>query len=368
MAGNLPSLVVSVVGLSHDPKKLYSGNPGIGKSCLCFRFVHSGFDDYVADHPSLLALHEFESTVINTDNFLYWGGTVKSYPVRGSTHELKIIYHILEQTVFYQDVTSRPFKSAESPDQYARRVASTNVESAGKISYLTRDLICSPEEYESQHYPPSVGKLGLGYIVVVDVSLKGTNLAWSMSQTERLLSVLHSKKRKFVIAATKWDLANTDSIEHLREMKRKFKTEVVETSALNNYNIGDAFRVLAARVLKKTPGLSDHVPHYEDAAHAFLLTKGSANRSFRSFLNKRILVSTECLSAIKRNEEYRSCVETIGKKETDKQFFTHLLEMKNSEIDSYAGVKENVELRLEFLEEYIEDREEFRPFIKSLRR
>lgn len=371
MAGassGIPSLVVSVVGLSSDTHQPYTGRPGIGKSCLCYRFMHPGFDGYVDSHPSLLALHEFESPVVNCTNFLYWGGTARTYPVKGSLHDLKIIYHVVEHTVFYQDITAMPFNSPETVDQYARRVVSSAIESPGKVSYQTRDAICTPEEYESQHLPSNLSKLPAGYIVVIDVSRTGTEFEWQLSQAERLLTALQSKRRKFVIVATKRDAARSDSLKSVKELKQRFKTEVIETSSLKNYNIGDAFRVLAARVLKRVNGLSDHVPHYEDAAHSFLVSKGSAKRSFRVFLTKRIVNASDKLSDIERSEEYRSCEETIGREETAGIFFEHLLELKNSEVSHYAGVPENLDLRLEFLEEFVDSREDFASFHGALRR
>ena len=72
----VPEFVACVVGLSKGRGEDFTKHHGIGKSCLCYRFVHPGIDDYIDEHQSLLALHEFENAVINNVHFLYWGSVV----------------------------------------------------------------------------------------------------------------------------------------------------------------------------------------------------------------------------------------------------------------------------------------------------
>lgn len=53
------------------------GTWGVGKSCLCNRFVREEADDYYPDHTSILSQSDFGGRVVNNDHFLYWGEVVK---------------------------------------------------------------------------------------------------------------------------------------------------------------------------------------------------------------------------------------------------------------------------------------------------
>ena len=50
---NIRSISVAVVGLSGTEKD--KGQVGVGKSCLCNRFMRSLSDDYSVDHISVLS-------------------------------------------------------------------------------------------------------------------------------------------------------------------------------------------------------------------------------------------------------------------------------------------------------------------------
>ncbi|KAL3289357.1 hypothetical protein HHI36_022793 [Cryptolaemus montrouzieri] len=67
---------VSVVGLSGVEKD--KGHSGVGKSCLCNRFIRSHADDYNVDHISVLSQTDFSGRVVNNDHFLYWGEVIKN--------------------------------------------------------------------------------------------------------------------------------------------------------------------------------------------------------------------------------------------------------------------------------------------------
>nr|CAD7414547.1 unnamed protein product [Timema poppensis] len=67
---------VSVVGLSGIEKD--KGQLGVGKSCLCNRFMRSLADEYSVDHISVLSQTDFSGRVVNNDHFLYWGEVVKA--------------------------------------------------------------------------------------------------------------------------------------------------------------------------------------------------------------------------------------------------------------------------------------------------
>jgi len=219
-----PNLVVCVLGLSREKGEKFSQKRGIGKSCLCYRFMHPGHDDYIDEHSSLLALHEFENPVINSVHFLYWGSTTKRYSIHGGLKEQRIQFHVIEHTVFYQDVTSHPFKTLTKPDslEYYIRRATTHIESPGKISYKSRDTISLRHEYVWQTYPSGISGLPRGFIVVIDVSQNGTDFAKQIVRAERIMEYLLKHRRKFVIVATKRDVFNPASMSRVQHLKKKY--------------------------------------------------------------------------------------------------------------------------------------------------
>ena len=264
--GGAPEFVACVVGLSRSEGEEFTKHQGIGKSCLCHRFVYPEPEDYIDEHQSLLALHEFTSPVINGVHFLYWGSVVKSFSTgKASDKSSRVNFHVIEQTVFYQDETSKPFSSGSKPDsldQYLKRITGS-IESPGKLSYRSRDDIES--NCEKQQYPGRLSRLPRGFMVVLDVSLSGDEFEMQLQMTEQILDYLVKQKQRFVVVATKRDKCDVDSLESAFKLKRKYHSHVIETSASVNRNVHDAFRVLARTTLqKKAQGVSDSVPDYEE--------------------------------------------------------------------------------------------------------
>ncbi|KAG8238489.1 hypothetical protein J437_LFUL018419, partial [Ladona fulva] len=94
---------VAVVGLSGTEKE--KGQAGVGKSCLCNRFIRSLADDYNVDHISVLSQTDFSGRVVNNDHFLYWGEVTKS-----SEEGIEFQFQVIEQTEFIDDASFQPFK------------------------------------------------------------------------------------------------------------------------------------------------------------------------------------------------------------------------------------------------------------------
>ena len=366
--GHVSELVACVVGLSRGRGEIFNQHEGIGKSCLCYRFIHPGFDDYTCEHQSLLALHEFENAVINNVHFLYWGTVVKRFPMKNSEKFAPVKFHVIEQTVFYQDVTSQPFTIITKPDSldhYIKRITGP-IESPGKLSYTCRNDV---DSYKKQNYPSGLSRLPRGFMVVLDVSKSDNEFEIQLKRAEQMLDHLMKHKRKYVIVAAKRDNHDLDSLERAHELKRKYRTQLIETSANGNLNVHDAFRILACKTLHKKPhGLSDLVPTYEDAAHHILKAKGHVKRSFQTFLTKRVTDPDERLHAVENNEEYTECKMLIGKFETDRLFAVHVLQLHNEKISVYAGVAENPDMRQEFLEEFVERRADLSMYSQYLKK
>jgi len=70
-SGKMRSFNVAVVGLSGTEKD--KGQAGVGKSCLCNRFMAALADDYSVDHISVLS--QVRSDVLeshNRNNMFMW--------------------------------------------------------------------------------------------------------------------------------------------------------------------------------------------------------------------------------------------------------------------------------------------------------
>ena len=366
-----PSFLACVVGLSLEHREPFGQREGIGKSCLCHRFTHPGFDDYVDYHHHLLALHEFESRVINNDHFLYWGSPVREFASTDPAKQVRLKVHVVEHTVCFQDVTCQPFTiitKPDNPDHYVKRITGP-MESPGKLSYQTRDAIAFPDQCKVEEYPSGIAKVPRGFLVVIDVSQTGEVFAKQIKRAEKVLEYLTKHKRKNVIVASKRDVHVERSLEQVYELKKKYRTHVVEVSAEKNLNVQEGFRVLGQKLFKdKIKNLSSQVQTYHEAAHISLAVKGSARRSFLAFLKKRITDPDERLYRIESNQEYRECVEWVGKFDTDRMFAEHVLELNNEKIGMYAGVNENPDMRQEFLEEFVDQRSDLSFCAKDLKK
>ncbi|KAL5516850.1 hypothetical protein EMCRGX_G002276 [Ephydatia muelleri] len=375
MASPNHTVVVSVLGLSRLDGENFSSHQGIGKSCLCYRFMYPGYDDYQQDHRShcsLLALHEFESDVILREHFLYWGSTTRTYDAKGSSE--KVHFEVLEYPVFYEDVTDQPFginsskKSIRSLDGYMKTVLASTLDSPGKMSYKNRDLICSPQEYGSVAFPLGIGKHRRGYVVVIDVSDNGPTFESRLRLTENMVAHLASRKQKFICAATKRDESFATSLEKLSELARRNKFTLIEVSAKSNVNVSEVFEIVAAKVLgKSVQGLQTQVPLYSDAALKTLSIRDNARQAFRTYLQKRVTVASELLKAIEHTEEYKACVHLHGKFETDKIFAQHVLMLRNDEVSTSTNVLDKVKKRQQFLEAYVAERTDLSPYTKYLK-
>ena len=304
--------VACVVGLSREGGESFISEwQGIGKSCLCSRFLHPDFEDYTDQHESLLALHEFTNPVINNVHFLYWGTVDRNLPTKSAEKSVPVKFHVIEQTVFYQDETSQPFSNSMKPDsidQYNRRITGS-IECPGKLSYTSRNDI-EVQSGQKQQYPVRLRRLPRGFMVVIDVSLQGEDFAKQISRVEKILEHLVKQKQKYIIVATKRDECDMDSLEQTHKLKRKYHTLLIETSASKNINIGDAFRLAALKALhKKTHGISDSVPDYDDPT---LLSVTDQPRGDHSKRYSMPLLSTLRVTTEPGSSEHRySLVETV---------------------------------------------------------
>lgn len=66
--------IVSVVGFFGIEKD--KGNCGVGKFCLCNRFVCLKVDEYYLEYIFVFSIIDFGGRVVNNDYFLYWGDII----------------------------------------------------------------------------------------------------------------------------------------------------------------------------------------------------------------------------------------------------------------------------------------------------
>lgn len=155
---SLRAINVAVVGLSGTEKD--KGQAGVGKSCLCNRFMRSLADDYSVDHISVLSQvpysvppenftsdffvwlifplnlqTDFSGRVVNNDHFLYWGDIVKA-----TEEGQEILFQVIEQTEFIDDASFQPFKGGKM-EPYTKRCSNTKLTSAEKLMYICKNQL-----------------------------------------------------------------------------------------------------------------------------------------------------------------------------------------------------------------------------------
>ena len=349
--------VVSVVGYVAHGKSFSSSKSGVGKSCLCCRFAHPCIDDYIDDHPSLLALHEFESNVVCTDSFLYWGSREIEFPAANRGKGAKVKMEVVEHTLFYHDETSRvfpKFKKIQNVESYAKQTL-VPPESSRKISYYSRDCIGFPDRYRCLPYLSNVNRIARGFVVVVDVSRKMPRFEEHLTATQQIVHQLSNNgKHPFIIAAMKRDIADPASLQRLANWASKKKITVVETSAKENTNVKSVFSHIASKILKNAR-IPDSVLSYSAAVGVSLEESTKAKTAFKRYLKKSVKTSNASLSSIEKSDEYCQCVELLGKFGVDEIYARHLLEVRDNEVKAYSGVIDNPDMRMEMLEQFVDD-------------
>lgn len=296
---------VAVVGLSGTEKE--KGSTGVGKSCLCNRFIRPLADDYYTDHISVLSQTDFSGRVVNNDHFLYWGEVTKT-----SEEGTDFSFHVVEQTEFIDDSSFQPFKSGKT-DPYYKRCSITKLTSAEKLMYICKNQLGIEKEYEQKLIPD--GKLNIdGFICVFDVSeVQGRSVEKQAEYTSLILNNLIKTKKPIVLATTKNDEAVDQYIKEAERLvnRREYRNNIViiETSAHENVNVELAFIVLAQMIDTRTKTKSKIVP-FVDAAR---------------MRKEELDIATEAYQQLIRSQvtDYRAVWNTVSKKFSPNQEFIH---------------------------------------------
>lgn len=249
---------LAVVGLSGTERE--KGQVGVGKSCLCNRFLRSVADDYSSDHISVLSQTDFSGRVVNNDHFLYWGEVLKT-----TEEGTDIAFQIVEQTEFIDDASFQPFKAGKM-EPYVKRCSAVKLASAEKLMYICKNQLGIEKEYEQKVLPD--GKINIdGFLCVFDVSnVPGRSIDKQVEIVAAILNNIIKNKKPVVLVTTKNDEAHEIFVKEAERLvaRKEYKNSIplVETSAHENVNVDLAF-VLAAQLVDRTKGRPKVIPFAE---------------------------------------------------------------------------------------------------------
>lgn len=110
------------------------GDLGVGKSCLCNRFVRPHKDEFYLEHINVISQSDFSGRIVNNDHFIYWGDAQKMM----DGHET--VFRIMEQTEFIDDSSFMPLRGSNTRP-YIKRAAETKLSSSEKLMYICKDQV-----------------------------------------------------------------------------------------------------------------------------------------------------------------------------------------------------------------------------------
>ncbi|XP_056446318.1 rho GTPase-activating protein 5 [Gadus chalcogrammus] len=322
-----PTFAVSVVGLSGTEKD--KGNCGVGKSCLCNRYVRSDADSYYPEHTSVLSTIDFGGRVVNNDHFLYWGEVVHH---GDDGQDCKI--QLIEQTEFIDDQTFLPHRSTNL-QPYSKRAASAKLQSAEKLMYICTDQLGLEQDFDQRQMPD--GKLAVdGFMLCVDVS-KGCNRKFDdqMKFVGSLYAQIGKTKKPIVLAATKCD----ECVEqHLRDLQSfaasKKNLVVVETSARTSINVDLCFHALIQQ-MDKTRGKPKTVSYLDaykvQRQHVAMVTDRFEKVVLQTVRDYHITWK-QVMNQLKGQPDYEDYIIMEGTRKARNTFTRHSAQLKQEHI------------------------------------
>lgn len=348
---SLRAINVAVVGLSGTEKD--KGQAGVGKSCLCNRFMRSLADDYSVDHISVLSQTDFSGRVVNNDHFLYWGDIVKS-----TEEGQEVLFQIIEQTEFIDDASFQPFKGGKM-EPYTKRCTNTKLTSAEKLMYICKNQLGIEKEYEQKVIPD--GKFNVdGFLCLYDVSVVPSRSI--EKQTEVVAAILNNivkTKKPVILVTTKNDDANELFVKEAEKLitRKEYKGAIpmIETSAHENINVDSAFIALA-QLIDRSKGRMKVVPFIE-AARARKEVLDQATEVFQRLIRAQVTdyragwVSTSKKLAMQ--PDFVRFVDQFGMDSAHRLFRRHVKKLK----DEYLAqrVQGFMEMLPDVLQEMIPD-------------
>ncbi|KAM6933455.1 rho GTPase-activating protein 35 [Xenentodon cancila] len=323
-----PTYNLVVVGLSGTEKE--KGQCGVGKSCLCNRFVRPSADDFYLDHTSVLSTSDFGGRVVNNDHFLFWGEAARTME-EGPECRMNVV----EQTEFIDDQTFQPHRST-ALQPYIKRAASTKLASAEKLMYFCTDQLGLEQDFEQKQMPE--GKLMAdGFLLCVDVS-RGMNRSFEeqMKFVGNLYNQLAKTKKPVVLVLTKCDEGVERYIKDAQSFAlAKKNLQVVETSARSNINVDLAFLTLV-QLIDKSRGKPKIIPYFE-ALKQQSQQIASAKDRYEWLVNRIVKNHNETWPNVSRRmqtaAEYKDYVFLEGTAKVKKLFQQHVHRLKQEHIE-----------------------------------
>ena len=309
-----PHLCISVVGLpSHRLQLTPDGRlRGVGKSCLCSRFVLPSYDDYAVlfeDHSSQLSAREFESSPYHWGHFLYFGSVVKLIAQRPA------VFHVVEHTTFV-DNALQPLTGGGS---YAVRATRGSLHSSGKVAYLTMkydqykeaNAEISPAEARStsrsvkrrhaarERFPTTFDgntSAVAGYVLVVDATRVAGEMDLQMDLMEMVVGSLRDQPNPFrmAVAVTKCDESSSKRLSFVSdELHRRLgDVAVFFVSARKGVGVDSPFFFIHSQVVQENnalnPSPSGALP-FKQAQSAREHAIKRASDEARTFLKNTVL-------------------------------------------------------------------------------
>ncbi|XP_023032663.1 rho GTPase-activating protein 190 isoform X5 [Drosophila willistoni] len=322
---------ISVIGLSGTEKD--RGQVGVGKSCLCNRFMRPMADDYFIDHISVLSQSDFSGRIVNNDHFLYWG------EVRKTTEEgVEYNFNIIEQTEFMDDSTFQAFKVGKM-DPYLKRCTSTKVFSAEKLMYICKNQLGIEKEYEQKVMPD--GRLSIdGFVVVFDVSpVPNRSVEKQVEFVQNVIATIIKNKKPLVLVTTK----NDDAYElYVREAEKisqrkdyKSTVQLIETSAHESINIDLAFLMLAQMIDKVKNRVK--IISYQESAKSrkeLLDTRSEAvTRLIRNQITDYHILWSQGSKMLSQYREWNEFLNIFGNEAGQKLFRRHMKKLRDDHLN-----------------------------------
>ena len=262
-------------------------------------------------------------------------------------------YHSYSNLVMLlQSLTrSKKKKSKHEQQSHLRPVRKwmTAKDTAKKVSGIVPDIatinkICCPCQScaRTPREPPSTPRQR-AVIITVDASTTRKNFREQLAAFKTMAKQMSNMP--IVLAATKRDIAKTESLRRLQQTAHELKIQMLEVSSKHGINVRDLFRVAAAITFReKTIAIPESVTTYSDG-----LCQALAKRA-RCIIN---LLDSVPLRSIEEIAEV-AAVQELGRQAVTELKGLKFILTKNGDIEDEYGVKENPDLRIELLDRHLQ--------------
>ena len=323
---------ICVLGLSGIDEERTSF--AVGKSLLCNRFVRPAQDDLYTNHSSVYSTSDFSGSVINNDQFLYWGS------VSRVVEDVEFVFNIVEQTEFYDDSSYSPLTRGGQLTPYEKRCIATKLNSPGKLMYISRDQVAVPNDYYQVRMPEKDGKFIVdGFLCVYDVSQNIAEQTSKIQAQENLLSTalngINKSKKPVIVVATKCDDVDDSLLSQAHKFvhSRKISVPLIETSAFENINVDLGFAILAQMVESKGR-FRLKIIHFSEGVTAKKEILLKASEKYQSFVRSVITDLESVISwrqfknSHKANDDLNRYIYIAGSSQAERVFNKQVLKIK----------------------------------------